>query len=821
MFNALAGIAQASAAGDAAQVCFHCGLPVPAGTVFRASILGRWREMCCAGCEAVAGAIVAAGCESFYETRDRPPPGAVRPVQMPQTGLYDDPLAQAQFVAASGEHGRETVLLLERMRCAACTWLIEHGLRRVPGVTGVSINFATRRAQIAWDARAVRLGDLIAAVRKLGYDAYPYDPARQRLLDGASKRAALWRLFVAGFGAMQVMMYAVPGYVDDSGSLSAEAEQIMRWASLALTLPVLVFACGPFFRAALADLRRLRLGIDVPVSLGILVAFAASAWATLRGGGEVYFDSITMLVFLLLAARYVESATRVRVAAGLDRLARWMPEFALRLRADGGEERVPAHALGPGDRASVAPGETIPADGVVENGSSCVDESLLTGESHPSPKNCADLLIGGSVNVDQPLVMRVTHAGAQTRAAAISRLIERAAAGKPRLVEAADRIAQWLTLIVIAAAAATFLVWSAIDGQQALWAAVAVLVVTCPCALGLAAPIALTSATGALARRGVVVAGAQAIESLAAITDFVLDKTGTLTEGRLRLAHFDRLGGRSFAECLAIARALESGSRHPVAQALLAANSSAPPVQETGGLRHFPGLGVEAMIGGKHTRLGSMQFVQAVAGVPSVALSAAGEWSAVYLGDEAGWLGCFHFEDGLRPDAVQLVAALKQQGLQIHLLSGDADAAVVTCAARLGLDTYRGGVSPQGKHAYVEALQRKGRRVAMLGDGLNDAPVLALADVSIAMSEGAALAQRQADLVLLGNRLDAVPQAMRIAGRTMRVIRQNFGWALAYNALALPMAAFGLIGPWEAAIGMAASSFVVVLNSARLAQEIR
>ncbi len=701
-------------------------------------------------------------------------------------------------------------------------------------MTGVSVNYTTRRAQVAWDEREVLLGKIIDSVRSLGYDAYPFDPEKQRALENAGQRASLWRLFVAGFGTMQVMMYAFPRYVDDTGTLSAEAEQLMRWASLLLTVPVMLFACGPFFTSALADLRARRLGIDVPVSLGIVAGFGASAWATIRGGGEVYFDSITMLVFLLLASRHLESSARRKASAALDRLARWMPSFAFRLEgaSDAKGAKVAAHALRPGDRVLVAPGEPFPADGLVLSGQSSADESLLTGESRPAHKETGSPLIGGSLNVLQPIIMRVTKAGAQTQAAAIGRLIERAAAGKPRLVEAADRIAPALTWLVLSLAAATLVAWALIDPVRAPWAAIAVLMVACPCALGPAAPIALTSATGALARRGIVITRAKAIESLDGVTDVVLDKTGTLTQGRPSLTRVDVLGPWDASHCIVIARALEAGSAHPYAKALQGENpqfEAAVSSHETGphsapvvcAPTHFAGRGIEATIEGLRTRIGNFEFVRELAGEPVAPGLLPAEGSPVFLGAETGWIARFSFADALRLDAEKLVADLRARGLRVHLLSGDDREVAREVASRLGITAFSGAASRQDKYDYLRRLQSTGARVAMVGDGLNDAPVLAQADVSIAMGQGAALAQQQADIVLISARLAGVPEAARIARRTMRTIRQNFGWAIAYNVAALPMAAFGLIGPWEAAIGMAASSFVVILNSGRLEAALR
>jgi Cu2+-exporting ATPase len=788
---------------------------------WRARILGAERELCCAGCEAVARTIAEAGYERYYETREPPQPGgsaAPLAASLPPAAIYDDPDAQRQFAARRGEHLREATLILERIRCAACLWLSERWLRGQPGILRADVNYATRRAHVTWDARVTRLSAVIEAIRAIGYDAMPHDPRRQQELDRGERRRALWRLFVAGFGAMQVMMYAFPAYIaGGDGTLSAEAERLMRWASLVLTTPVIAFACGPFFYGAWQELRLRRIGLDTPIALGIAGGFAASAWATLTDGGEVYFDSIAMLVFLLLAARYVELAARQRAARELDRLSRWMPSFALRLRDPGDAasvERIGSGALRAGDRVLVPAGDCVPADGVVERGASSADESLLTGESGPVAKGEGAALIGGSLNLEQPLVMRVERAGAETLAAAIARLVERASAARPRVVAAADRIAHALTWVVLAVAAAAWLAWLQVAPERALWVAVAVLVATCPCALALAAPIALTAAAARLLERGVALTRSSALEALARATDVVLDKTGTLTFGRFALRRAQLLGELDEPHCLALARSLEAGSRHPIARAF-AGEGARVPVSE---LANYPGHGIEAHAGGGRVRIGTEAFCRELAGSPPPPHDTphAAARTMVYLAREDGWLAAFVLEDLLREDAARLADTLGREGVRLHLVSGDRAEVVADVARRLGIVDFAGGASPQAKHAYVARLQAEGRVVAMIGDGLNDAPVLARADVSIAMGGGADAAQLQADLVLVGERLGAVLEARAIARRAMRIVRQNFGWALAYNAAALPLAASGFIGPWEAAIGMAASSFIVVLNAMRL-----
>jgi Cu2+-exporting ATPase len=744
----------------------------------------------------VARAIAAAGFERYYQARSD---AGVRPDALPSAALYDDPSAQREFVAAPGEHLREATLILDRIRCAACLWLNEQALRRVPGVLRADVNFATQRAQIAWDPRATRLSAIIEAIRAVGYDAYPFDPRRGEQMARGERRRALWRLFVAGFGAMQVMMYAWPAYVDaGGGTLSPQAETLMRWASLAITTPVLLFSCGPFFRGAWQDARRQRLSLDTPIALGLAAAFAASAWATVAGGGAVYFDSIAMLAFLLLGARTAELFARQKAGRELDRLARWMPSFALRL-AGAATERVPAHALVADDRVLVGAGERVPADGVVEAGVSSTDESLLTGESREVAKRPGAHLVGGTVNLEQPLTMRVTRAGADTQAAAIARLVERAAASRPRLVERADRLAQWLTSAVIVTAA---LAWAA-SGN--VWVAVAVLVATCPCALALAAPIVLTRAGAQLLARGAALTRSSALEVLERATDVVLDKTGTLTYGRPAIARVDLLSGVDERRCRALAAALESSSSHPLARAFRVEGAAPAPA-----LRNAAGFGVEARVDGRLVRIGARRFCAEIAGA-----SAPADGAQVYLAEEGRWLAAFHVEDALRPEAEDVVRALAAQGLRAHLLSGDDPARVALLAQRLGIEAWAGGATPQDKFDYVSRLQAAGRVVAMVGDGLNDAPVLACADASVAMGAGADAAQLQADVVLTGDRLGALQDVLARARAAMRLVRQNLGWALAYNAMALPAAALGWIGPWEAAIGMSASSFIVVLNALR------
>jgi Cu2+-exporting ATPase len=780
--------------------------------------------LCCAGCEAVAQTIVDNGLTAYYQHRSALP---ARDESVPQAlrdlDAYDIPEVEGALAHIAGEHAREVALMLEGITCAACVWLIELRIGRLPGVLGIEINYATYRARVRWDARSTRLAAILKAVAALGYRAYPYDSARAEQGRRSERDRALWRLFVAGFGMMQVMMYLVPVYVTN-GEMTPDIEQLMRIASLILTLPVVLYAAAPFFFGAWRDLRALQPGMDVPVALGIGTAFAASTFATLTGSGQVYFDSVTMFVFLLLAARYLEMTARSRAVMTQEQLAQQAPLVAERFvawPASDLAEMVSASRLCVGDHVRVRPGSAVPADGVVASGESELDERLLTGESRPQVRHAGDKVIGGSFNIGSPLVMRVTRVGADTVLAGILRLLDRAADERPRVARSADNVARYFVLALLAVAAAVAVLWFQIDPARALWVTVAVLVVSCPCALSLATPTALAAVTGALHADGVLVTRGDAIENLALATDFVFDKTGTLTAGAMRLAEIIPLeaNGRrySIGECLDLAVALESGSAHPIASALAAALPD-PIHRNYAECKVFPGAGVEAMIDGARMRIGNPQFV---AGLGPYALPReldfiADDVTVVALGDSQGWIALLTLVDPLRQGAASVVRELAGLGKRVHLLSGDRPQIVAHVARELGIPDSLGGVTPDGKLAYVQRLQSGGAIVAMIGDGVNDAACLAAAHVSIAMGGGADVARSNSDVILLSNRIESLSVALRMARSGLRVIRQNLTWAFGYNVLAIPLAACGYVSPLAAGIGMAASSMLVVANALRL-----
>jgi Cu2+-exporting ATPase len=805
--------------------CFHCGQPVPPGGRWRVRLDGSEREMCCAGCQAVAQAIADAGLEDYYRHRSGPAAGpSAVPPELDALALYDEPDVQERFVRG-GPDCAEATLMLDGLRCGACVWLIERTLAAQPGVTAASVNFATERAVLRWDPSRTRLSTLLARIGAIGYRAMPYDAQQREAQLARTTRSLFRRMFVAGIGMMQVMMYAVPVYTAAPGEIEWQYEQLMRWASFLLTIPVILYSAQPFFAGALRDLRARSLGMDVPVALGMAAAFAASAWATVTGRGEVYFDSVTMFAFLLLAARYLEWVARRRASRAVDAMAAALPERVHRLTgvdptadeaalAAAPAEAVPAIRVEPGDLLRVGVGERIAVDGVIVAGATAIDQSLLTGESVPVPRAPGDEVPGGAINAGNPVYLRVLRRSADSTLSTIERLIERAALEKPAIALAADRVAAWFVLALLAFATAVFVAWWWTEPARALPIAIAVLVVSCPCALSLATPAALAAATGAATRHGALVASGRALETMAAATDVVFDKTGTLTEGRPRLAEIRTFGGEDRDRALALAAALEAGSPHPLARALVeaAGADTASGVAATGIVQH-PGLGVEATADGRRLRLGSRSFVEAWAGLPAPGGTAGSE---VWLAEPGRVLARFELRDALRPDAAQAVRRLERDGLRVHLLSGDHPDAVAAVAAALDVRQLRAAASPADKLDYVRALQRNGRRVLMVGDGVNDAPVLAAADASIAVGHATALAQTSADAVLLSPSLDLVPRLLGLARRTRRVILENLGWATAYNLVAIPAAALGYVPPWLAAVGMSASSLLVVGNALRL-----
>ena len=743
--------------------------------------------------------------------------------------LLDDPQEWSAFSRLIDAHAGlwESQVVVGGMHCAACSVTVEDALRQVPGVQSASVSASGQRATVQWRANAVLPSRWMQAVIGSGYQVLPANDAFAFSQRQVENRAALWRWLVAGLCMMQVMMYAYPAYTARAGDLSAEMESLLRWASWVLSLPVVFFACGGFFRSAWHDVLQRRVGMDLPVALGIAVTFAVSTAGTFDPTGtfgrEVYFDSLTMFVFFLLSGRWLELRLRARTAGALEAVMNRLPEGAERQLPDGSFERVAVRRVQVGDLLQVQSGASFAADGVVERGTSSVDEALLTGESRPLPRGVGAQVLAGSFNLSATLWVRVQRVADDTRFAQIVALMQAASTSKPTLALLADRLAKPFLVGVMLSAAGAALWWWDSDPEHALMVAVSVLVVTCPCALSLATPAAMLAAAGRLATGGVLVRRLQALEALAQVDTVVFDKTGTLSSDRLWVQSIQTRASVSADEASAWACALARHSQHPAARALLA-HAGAPVVDLVcDGVTEIPGQGLAGRVKpGKSEpdpslealdlRLGSAQFC----GLPPAAHDERD--SEVVLSDAQGWLATFSLAESLRSDAQACVDALKAAGLQVQVLSGDGQRAVTRVAHALGIDQAQGGCSPDGKLQALRALQAQGHSVAMVGDGLNDAPVLAGAQVSFALGQAVPLAQASADFVVLGAQLLPVAQTVLLARRTLAVVRQNLSWALAYNAVCVPLAVAGLLPAWAAGLGMAGSSLLVVGNALRLSR---
>lgn len=806
--------------------CYHCGLPIPRNAHFSVTIDHHRRPMCCAGCEAVAQAIVDNGLTDFYQHRTQSAPTGEElvPEFLRKAQSYDHPAVQKSFVQQHPERPGavcEASLILEGITCAACVWLNERHLSALPGVLEVSINYATHRARILWDNDKIKLSQILEAIHAIGYHAHPYDPSHAERLIENERREQLKRLGLAGILGMQVMMLAVGLYIGDWRGMEPNFRLFLRAVSLLLTTPILFFAARPFFLAAWRDLKRKQAGMDVPVSLGISIAFAGSLWATFTDSGHVYYDSVAMFVFFLLTARYFELAARKRATLASQALVHAVPALAYRIQNDGSEKQITVAELSVGDRVRVRPGESVPADGVILSGESSLDESLLTGESRPISKKVGADVVGGSINSHSPLEIEITRTGTDTVLAAILRLLERAQSEKPALAQLADRIASVFVLAVLLLAIVVGIYWFSTAPDSWLAITISLLVVTCPCALSLATPTALSAATGNLTRLGLLATRGHALETLARATHIAFDKTGTLTEGKLKLTQIETIAPTTQDAALALAAALEIQSEHPIGRALVAeAHARSLELAISYEIKSTSGAGIEGKISGADYVLGNAAFIHLrtshkIDDAVQSRLEASGD-TIVWLANHNGPIAAFSLGDRIRPGAAELIRKLKTDGRQVVLLTGDQMVAAQRVATTLGIDTVHAGLDPAGKLAALNALSSTGAIVAMLGDGVNDAPVLGAAHVSIAMGSGTHIAAASADMILLSDNLEHIGMGIKLSRKTLAIIRQNLAWALVYNASALPLAATGFIAPWMAAIGMSASSLIVVANAMRL-----
>ncbi|WP_267224805.1 heavy metal translocating P-type ATPase [Dyella silvae] len=784
------------ATGSAVRTCYHCGEMLTQGAMSLA-IDGVMQGFCCHGCAAAAEWIRQSDLGDYYRLRNV---AGMRVGDAPDLAGWDrdDLLSEHAFPV---EGGLEITLLTDGMRCAACAWLIDRALQREPGVFDSSANAVTGRIRIGWDPSRVRLSQLLERLAMLGYRPYLAGGAARERERVAERRRWLLRLGIAGLGAMQTMMLSEALYLDFGHHMALSTRDFFRWVTFLVCTPVVVYSGWPFLSGCWRELRQRHLGMDTLIASSTLLAYLASAVETIRGGALVWYDAAAMFVFLLLGARTLEQRARRIASSQVDALARARPTLAVRERSDGTRESVPLTALQVGNIACVAVGEAVPADGRLLDNEASFEEALLTGESRPVSRSKGASIYAGTICRETPARIEITQVGSATRLSQLARLVEQAQAHRPAIARVADRVGSWFVGALLVIAVLVYVGWRLHDPSRAFEVTLALLVISCPCALSLAVPAALAASHGALAKLGVLSIRAEGLDSLAKATDVVFDKTGTLTRVQLAVGDVKTFDGLSPKAAMAIAAALERDSHHPIA----AAFASVQTPLRASDMRAVSGQGLVGRVNDVTWRLGQASFA-----------CGREDDGQLWLGDGVHPAARFRLQESMREHAPDAIQALRELGLHIHLASGDGKEPVQHLMKTLSISEAHARQTSEDKLALVRELQAKGRVVVMVGDGLNDAPVLAGADVSIAMGEGASLAQRAADMVLTAPSLLRIPAAVQLARRTQRIIRQNFAWAVGYNLLALPLAIAGEVTPAVAALGMAASSLIVTTNALRL-----
>lgn len=787
--------------------CFHCGEPVIDPEKYAVHILGQERPMCCPGCAAVARLITSSGLSSYYQHRTQVARSmSDLPNELEGIQHYDIAEIQDEFTQ-NKQDLKEVILSIDGVNCAACAWLIERHLQKQPGVKHIQVNTATARATLTWDHSKNQLSQLLTSFQKIGYRAHPFQPIEQEKQYSQEFQSYMRRMGVAGLATMQVMMYAIALYMDIFEQMPADFLNYFRWVSLLLTLPVVLYAATPFYKNAWQGLKHGLFGMDLPVSIALILAFATSCYATVMQTGQVYFESVSMFAFFLLVGRFFEMRARRKAVESTANLTHLIPSLAARITPEG-LKTIPAKKLQPGYLIQIKPGSILPADGIVKDGKTSIDESLLTGESQPLVKAVDDIVFAGTLCIDQPITVEVTHPPGSCQATQIVYMQEKALQAKPSLATLADQIARYFVIALLIVAGLTGVFWYIHAPDKALWIMLSVLVATCPCALSLATPTAYTCATQILSRAGVLIKQGHVLETLCQLSHLFFDKTGTLTTGHIAVKDVVSLSTVHHTQQLIdIAASLEQTANHPIADAIKALPHQQ---QQVKNVRVIPGDGITGDINGVTYAIGHGKWLN---------INTASDQQAVYLAENQQVIGQFTLTDQIRSDSPLLIKWLHQHGYRTTLLTGDPSQSADQVAQALHIKSFKKGLRPEEKLREIQLSQKNGDITAMVGDGVNDAPVLTAAHVSFAVANGSDLAKNSADALLIGNNMSKLITAIQISKKTKRIIIQNLIWALGYNAWILPLAVTGHVHPWMAALGMSVSSLIVIGNSLRLLKQ--
>lgn len=816
------------------NTCFHCNETIPQGITLYVTIQHKQQPMCCIGCQAVAQTIVDNNLTQYYQFRTEPAqkganlvPEQLKTQQVQKNLLLDEAVLQSEFIYQD-EESKEAILTIDGISCAACAWLIEMQLSKLSGVLNISVNATTQRATVKWQDNLIRLSEILNAIQHIGYLALPFKANEIEQRNKRQSKVFIKRLGISGILMMQIMMIATGLYFGAFSDMAEHNKVYLRWVSFILTIPIVSYGAFPFYIGAINTLKAQRLSMDVPVSIAIILAFNASAWATITQQGEVYFESVSMFTFLLLIGKFLEFRARSYAAQVSANLLKLMPMTAIKLEKEYGELRdnndqnqvqnqketlVAAKLLVQGDTVLIKPGEVIPADGLIINGSSQINEAMLSGEQTPVTKTVNDTVLAGTINSDGNLIITVKQPNNNSFLSQLIRLSEQSQAHKPKLARFSDKVAQYFVAIILVTAIATAIYWQQHLPEQAFWITLSVLVATCPCALSLATPTALTCATTRLNREGIMIKSAHVMETMPKIDCFAFDKTGTLTTGEFTIAEVELINVDNAAYhekyVLAIAAALESHSEHPLAKPFAAHRNFH---LTTENVHVQSGQGVIGTVNGQSYRIGKPSWLlNAIEQKNNQRLMTA----SCLLTNQHKVIAAFYLTDKVRDDAKALINTLNSD-YQTLILSGDNQEACNKMADELSITECFGNLSANDKMTLIKNQQAQNFKVAMIGDGVNDSPVFGAAHISIAMGCGTDIAKSGADVILLNNKLASIITLSTISVKTKGIIFQNYLWAFGYNAMVLPMAVSGLITPYMAVIGMSVSSILVITNSLRL-----